>query len=259
MTSQDTSEIIAVTVRYCWALDQRRFEDLAQVFTEECHADYGADHIMTSPQEIGGFFAKVVDARSVDRSQHLVTNHEVEVDGDTATSRCQYQSHYFTQTTAGTDVEDVGGVYFDRLRRTDEGWRIAERVVRTHWRLGGPDPSVAATPQSAASFIVAGTFAVDPGRRADVLASARRLADATRDEAGVLDYSLTPDTDPGAVRVHTRWRTEGDLRRHLDDPRVRAFRRELGAAGYREAALRRYAVRAETPALIPALPIETSA
>ncbi|MFE6933046.1 nuclear transport factor 2 family protein [Streptomyces sp. NPDC057699] len=259
MTSQDTAEIIATTVRYCWALDERRFEDLEQVFTEECHADYGADHIMTSPQEIGTFFGKVVDLRGVDRSQHLVANHQVVVDGDTATSRCQYQSHYLTLSAAGTPhVEDVGGVYLDRLRRTPEGWRIDQRVVRTNWRLGGDDPSATSTPQSAAAFIVAGTFAVEPGRREQVLSSARELRDAHKDEPGILDHSFTADPAPGVVRVFTRWRSENDLRRHLADPRVRDFRRQLGAAGFTEGALRRFTVRVETPALVPGLPIDTS-
>ncbi|MDX6739867.1 nuclear transport factor 2 family protein [Actinocorallia sp. A-T 12471] len=255
MTSQDTAEIIAVTVRYCWALDQRRFEDLAQVFTPECHADYGADHIMTSPQEIGGFFAKVLDLRGVDRCQHLVANHEVVVDGDTATSRCQYQSHYLTQTSAGAQVEDVGGMYVDSLRRTPDGWRIAKRVVRTNWRLGGPDPSASSTAQNASAFIVAGGFSVDPERRADVLAATRDLRAALQDEPGILDYSVTADEEPGAVRVFTRWRSESDLRRHVADPRVQEHRKALGEAGFRDARLRRFTVGVETPALIPDLPI----
>ncbi|WP_406140083.1 nuclear transport factor 2 family protein [Streptomyces sp. NBC_01089] len=257
--SQDVADIIAVTVRYCWALDERRFEDLEQVFAPTCHADYGADHIMTSPQEIGGFFGKVVDTRGVDRSQHLVANHEVEVDGDTAVSRCQYQSHYSTLTTHGSGVEDVGGMYIDSLRRTEDGWRIVNRVVRTHWRLGGPDPSEASAAQSAASFVLAGSFVVDTAHRDEVLTAVRELREALKDEAGILDFSFTADEAPGVVRVFTRWRSENDLRRHVADPRVKEFRKRLGKAGFTDANVRRFAIRVETPALIPGLPINTGA
>uniref|UniRef100_A0AAU2VMH2 Nuclear transport factor 2 family protein n=1 Tax=Streptomyces sp. NBC_00008 TaxID=2903610 RepID=A0AAU2VMH2_9ACTN len=259
MTSQDVADIIAVTTRYCWALDDRRFEDLEQVFAPACHADYGADHIMTSPQEIGGFFSKVVDTRGVDRSQHLVANHQVEVDGDTATSRCQYQSHYSTITATGSHVEDVGGMYIDGLSRTAEGWRIVSRVVRTHWRLGGPDPSETSTAPSAASFILAGSFAVDADRREEVLTATRELREALKAEAGILDFSLTADESPGVVRVFTRWRCENDLRRHLADSRVKEYRERLGRAGFTDAQVRRYGIRVETPALVPALPVSAAA
>jgi SnoaL-like domain len=32
----------------------------------------------------------------------------------------------------------VGASYHDRLVRTAEGWRIAERIERSRWMLGGP-------------------------------------------------------------------------------------------------------------------------
>lgn len=263
-TQQDTdaAAITALTVRYCWALDQRRFEELHEVFAEECVADYGADRAMTSPEEIGTYFAKVLDLRGVDRCQHLVANHQVEVDGDTATSRCQYQSHYTTVSESGeTHVEDVGGVYLDRLARTADGWRITERVVRTLWRLGGPDPirATGTAPRNTTAFILAGTFTVRPELREELLAEAAGLVEDALKEPGVLDYALTPDAAPGVVRVHSRWRSEGDLRRHMDDPRVQELLRALGRAGFADSTLRRYVIREETPARVPSLPVPTAA
>lgn len=137
MTPNDRDAIVALTVRYCWALDERRFEQLDTVFAEDASADYGGDAPMTGPEQIGGFFASVVAATNIERSQHLVANHDVEITGDDATCRCHFQSHYVTRTAAGDEnILDIGGSYFDTLRRTADGWRITDRVARRIWAMG---------------------------------------------------------------------------------------------------------------------------
>ena len=59
-------------------------------------------------------------------SFHLISNVNIEVDGDTATGKTYY--HYYRNADA-TPQLTVMGVYRDEFRRTPEGWRMAKRVI----------------------------------------------------------------------------------------------------------------------------------
>ncbi|GJF30568.1 hypothetical protein KNE206_32680 [Kitasatospora sp. NE20-6] len=261
MTSTDRDEIVAVTVRYCWALDQRRFEDLDQVFAADAVADYGSDARYVGPGQVGAFCAGVVKAMEIDRSQHLVANHQVEITGDTATCRSQYQSHYVLRPAAGSAkprVMDIGGSYLDALARTEDGWRITGRVARGTWSLGdAPHGAPAAAGGESTAFVVAGWIDVEPDNRDRLMTAAQEMALAASElEEGSLDYLVAADPrTAGRVRVYSRWRSEGDFRGHMDTLHVAAFRRALAEAQVTGRHLRRYVVSEETPALAFALPV----
>jgi hypothetical protein len=72
----------------------------------------------------------------LDATQHLVGNHQVRVDGDTATCRTQLQSQHVKRGTEGGDNFIIGGFYIDQMRRTAEGWRITHRLMEETWREG---------------------------------------------------------------------------------------------------------------------------
>jgi 3-phenylpropionate/cinnamic acid dioxygenase small subunit len=73
-----------------------------------------------------------------DRTQHLIGNHQVVVDGDRATHRCQLHSQHVRQGTPGGDTFVVGGFYADRVVRMPVGWRIAHRLMQQTWTAGNP-------------------------------------------------------------------------------------------------------------------------
>ena len=72
----------------------------------------------------------------LDDSQHLVGNHEVVVDGDTATHRCYLQAQHVRRAATGGPNYIVAGRYEDRLVRTAAGWRIAHRTLVVMWTDG---------------------------------------------------------------------------------------------------------------------------
>jgi SnoaL-like domain len=129
----DQLAIIDVAVAYTWALDTKQVEDLRSVFLPDATATLrgvecvGVDAIIA---RIGGSILRL------DRTQHLVGNHQVHVDGDTATHRCHLQSQHVLEGTEGGDNFIVGGFYDDRLVRTAAGWRIAHRVMQQTWTEG---------------------------------------------------------------------------------------------------------------------------
>jgi ketosteroid isomerase-like protein len=133
-TATDEDLITAVTIRYCWALDTREFDRLSHVFTPDAVGDYGSLGTFHGPDEIAGFVAKVLTP--LDASQHLVSNHDVAVNGDTATCRCQLQAQHFREAAEGGATYLVGGYYVDDLVRTPAGWRIHHRSLHRTWTDG---------------------------------------------------------------------------------------------------------------------------
>ena len=66
----------------------------------------------------------------------MVTNHQVQVDGDTARHRCQMQAQHVRHGADGGPNYIVAGRYEDELVRTADGWRIAHRDLVIVWTDG---------------------------------------------------------------------------------------------------------------------------
>ena len=131
----DREDIIDLAVRYAWALDTKNVDGLREVFTPDATAMLrgvecsGVDQIIA---RIGGSILRL------DCTQHFISNHQVVVDGDTATHRCQLQSQHVRAAAEGGHNFIVGGYYEDRVVRTPDGWRIAHRLMQQTWTEGNP-------------------------------------------------------------------------------------------------------------------------
>jgi 3-phenylpropionate/cinnamic acid dioxygenase small subunit len=134
----DRIEIDDLLTRYATAVDTRDWDLYQTVFTPDALIDY------TSSGGIRGTLAEVTewlsDALSgFSMSQHLVTNRDIRVAGDTATSRSYFYNPMGRTKRDGTlALMFVGGYYRDQLRRTGDGWRIAERIQDTAWFSSSP-------------------------------------------------------------------------------------------------------------------------
>jgi ketosteroid isomerase-like protein len=131
----DRAEIIEVTHRYAWALDSRQFEMLDDVFIPDARADLLMPTVLEGREAI---VARISGALSrFQATQHLVGNHLITVDGDTATCRCYLQAqHVRSGVTEGSPNYLMGGHYEDELVRTAHGWRIAFRRLTITWTEG---------------------------------------------------------------------------------------------------------------------------
>ncbi len=258
----DDREISDVVIRYTWALDHRRFDDLADVFCEDATADYGRLGVFKGPTAIGQ--AAAGSLGRFDRTQHIVSNHQITFDGDGAGAgagasdgargRCYFQAQHVWVDSSGAHNYTVAGSYLDRYRRTASGWRIAERVLRVTWTDGGPPAGVPARDGEAASsmmstaFVIAGWIDVDPDARAELLEAAVVMMSETAKEPGNLDYNFAADpADPARVRIFERWRSDADLRGHFDAPHMAVFAKALSKAGVRGRHLSRFHVSSVGP------------
>lgn len=125
----DHHAIIDTTIRYTWLLDHGPREKLTTVFTPDAYALLGRDC-----DGVEAIIARVKEALDpLDSSQHIVSNHQVSIHGDTATCRCYFQAQHVKRGTEGGDNYMVAGRYTDNFVRTAEGWRIEHRTLTVDW------------------------------------------------------------------------------------------------------------------------------
>lgn len=131
MTLQDICdrlEIEDVLTRYANALDAKDWDAWESCFTADARLDYSAaGGIQGSLSEIREWLARIMPIFPM--TQHLVTNKVIEVHGDTATARTAlFNPMGVPDGKGGLSLFFEGGYYRDRLVRTPQGWRIAERI-----------------------------------------------------------------------------------------------------------------------------------
>lgn len=132
--SEDHQAIIELTAVYCWALDEMEFERLRDVFVPEATALLGR----TSHEGVDDIIERISSTLNrFDGTQHMVSTHMIEVDGDTATCRCYLQAQHVRPEGREPELLTVGGRYEDQLVRTADGWRITHRTLVEMWRVGG--------------------------------------------------------------------------------------------------------------------------
>ncbi|MEU5693119.1 nuclear transport factor 2 family protein [Actinosynnema sp. NPDC020468] len=131
-------EIVDTTVRLAWLADHRRWDELADVFAERVTVDYtslngGEPVTLAAADLIAGWRAGL---GFLDATQHLVTNHLVEVDGDRAAATAQFQAVHVRAGAVGDPTWTLGGHYRFGLVRTDAGWRIDAMTMTKTWATG---------------------------------------------------------------------------------------------------------------------------
>lgn len=133
----DHAAVTEVVNRYAYALDDRDWPLLDEVFAEDAVARYGR----ADSRAVTGRTAIVQVIRSMldgcGPSQHLLATHIVTADGDTATSACKARVyHYGAGAKASLEPYECFGVYRHTLRRTAAGWRVTELLFDVQHTVG---------------------------------------------------------------------------------------------------------------------------
>jgi ketosteroid isomerase-like protein len=133
--NDDRQAIIDLTIAYAWALDTKQFEDLREIFADDAIGDLAGIHW----EGIDAITARIEGPLSkLDATQHVVSNQQVRVDGDTGTCRCYLIGQHVKRGTPGGDHFIIAGTYDDELARTPDGWRITHRTLTVVWTDGNP-------------------------------------------------------------------------------------------------------------------------
>jgi 3-phenylpropionate/cinnamic acid dioxygenase small subunit len=126
----DRIEIADLLTRYATALDTKDWSLWRSVFTANAYIDYrSAGGIDGDREKVAAWLE---DAFVLfDMTQHLISNIQCEVDGDTAKVRAMFNNpmHF----PGGDKVGLFGGFYNHSLVRTDQGWQSRRLIEETSW------------------------------------------------------------------------------------------------------------------------------
>jgi 3-phenylpropionate/cinnamic acid dioxygenase small subunit len=135
---EDWHAIQTLLMTYAERIDAGRFAEAAAMFAHATYRIERDDGSLSArydgEAEVLGFFAATrLHADGTPRTRHLVTNVDIRLDGERASSRC------YATVLQQTDVLPLqpiaSGRYLDRFERVGGRWRFAERLV-TGFLLG---------------------------------------------------------------------------------------------------------------------------
>jgi len=135
----DRFEIQDLLYRYADIIDQKRFDDLRDVFSEDAHIDYSAVGGAVGDRESTIAFLKQA-LPAFKCYQHLNANIQIVVSGDSATGRVMCFNPQ--ELKLGKDKSQLfmlGLWYVDKYVRTARGWRIQRRVEEMSWHFNAPE------------------------------------------------------------------------------------------------------------------------
>jgi len=125
----DRQAIFDCLMRYVRGLD--RVDE--QLIRSAFHAD-AVDHhgpVSGSVDDFLAFWLPVQENREV--SEHYITNHSVDLDGDSAHAETYFL--FFGKLEDDAVMRVSGGRYIDRFERREGEWKIALRVVISEWQM----------------------------------------------------------------------------------------------------------------------------
>jgi hypothetical protein len=130
----DRQAIVDVVNRYARCVDTKAWSELDQVFVPGADCDYSplGGHRAPFP-EITEWLDTVLSPFS---TQHILSNYDVVIDGDTARTRTYLQAQHKHIGVEPERHHTFGGVYEDELVRTPDGWRITHRMLFPMWQIG---------------------------------------------------------------------------------------------------------------------------
>lgn len=138
----DRQAVIDLTIAYAWAIDAHDWDALRDIFLPDATALLVDERV-----GIDSIIERIRTALTpLDASQHLIGNHQVRLNGDTATCRCYLQAQHVRRAAEGGPNFIVAGRYEDEMVRTPAGWRIRRRVLVRTWTEGNPNVVRAARP-----------------------------------------------------------------------------------------------------------------
>ena len=134
----DRFEIQDLLYHYADIIDQKKFDELHNVFSDDAFIDYSVyGGAKGNLQEIIAFLKESLAV--FPNSQHMNANIQIEVSGDSGTGRVMCFNPMEMDVGDSTHTFLLGLWYVDKYVRTADGWRICERIEEKCWKFNVPD------------------------------------------------------------------------------------------------------------------------
>jgi hypothetical protein len=124
----DRQAILDCLMTYCRAVDRLDRELLLSVYHPDAVDDHG---IYVGDREGFADWVIAFHSRAQHSTQHIVTNHVCDLDGDIAHTETYYM--LAAMNVEGAPLSLSGGRYIDRFERRDGRWAIALRKIASDW------------------------------------------------------------------------------------------------------------------------------
>ena len=122
---------------------------IASIFCEDALFDFSGHQVKT----VSAIQGMMQALEKYSSTQHQVFNTLYEVQGDCAEGETYCRASHLLKEFGETKKIDMGITYRDQLRRTVEGWRIAQRIFILHWSSASPvDPGAGPEDRSPAAI-----------------------------------------------------------------------------------------------------------
>ena len=136
----DRIRIIELVNQFGMAIDLRDWESFRSLFTKGVEFDYSSigetagrlqpdDIVNTARRDLGGFQA----------TQHMITNHQVELLNDDATCYAHVRAQHFLPNDQGEPTFEMGGYDIVGLVRTGLDWKIQRWKFEVLWSRGNQE------------------------------------------------------------------------------------------------------------------------
>lgn len=129
--------VVDLLLSYATAIDTHDWNLLDTIFLPDADCDYSEAGGFRGPYpEIRAWLAEVLAPM---QTQHMLTNHVIDVDGDEATASTYLQAEHRFEVDGEPVFYTFRGIYRDRLVRTASGWAIAVRSLTPMWETALPE------------------------------------------------------------------------------------------------------------------------
>lgn len=126
----DRIEIEDLLTTYAHAVDAKDWALWRTLFTDDAHIDYeSAGGIKGDRETIANWLEESLAMFGM--TQHLISNIDAKVDGDTATVRAMFYNPM--KFADSGDMFWCGGFYNHTLVRTPDGWKSKELIEDSQW------------------------------------------------------------------------------------------------------------------------------
>jgi hypothetical protein len=131
----DRMEIQDLLVAYCYAIDNRDWDALDDIFMPDAVIDYTEMvGVKGTLPEIKTFLDGSI--RALAATQHIISTSQIKITGDRAQGRSVCTNPMVLLPDNHLMV--VGLWYRDEFVRTENGWRISARYEQNCWRYNVP-------------------------------------------------------------------------------------------------------------------------
>ena len=134
----DRLELQDLVTQYAEIIDRKAFSELRSIFIDDAVIDYEATGApKCSVEEMIAFLTEAMSL--FPNHQHLVSNTQFKVDGDTATGRVMCFNPMEMAVEGGTQTFILGIWYVDEFVRIDGRWLFSSRKQESSWNLNFPE------------------------------------------------------------------------------------------------------------------------